>query len=82
MAVQDPAHTGLSEEQLVHFSEHGWVLLEAVLDEDACQAYIRALDRCSERRVSVEPRREDSLADEELRDLLGPAHYRGQHAEA
>jgi hypothetical protein len=36
---------GLSEDQLLHFAEHGWVLLEDVLDEAECQKYTAALDR-------------------------------------
>jgi hypothetical protein len=36
---------GLTLDQRLHFSEHGWLLLESVLDADQCQTYIDALDR-------------------------------------
>jgi hypothetical protein len=36
---------GLSEDQLLHFAEHGWILLEDVLDEAECERYTAALDR-------------------------------------
>lgn len=36
--------TGLASEQLTHFAEHGWVLLDSVLDGDQCRAYIEALE--------------------------------------
>ena len=39
------AAEGLSTEQLVHFAEHGWVLLENMLDEHQCEQYIDAIDR-------------------------------------
>ena len=35
---------GLSREQLLHFAEHGWVLLERAIDPDLCQA-IREADQ-------------------------------------
>jgi phytanoyl-CoA dioxygenase PhyH len=38
--------TGLTTEQHEHFTEHGWVLLENVLDTQQCQTYIDAIDEC------------------------------------
>lgn len=35
----------LSEEQLLHFAEHGWMVLEAVLDADECGRYMQAINR-------------------------------------
>jgi hypothetical protein len=35
----------LTREQLRHFADHGWILLEGVFDEEACRRYIDALDR-------------------------------------
>jgi hypothetical protein len=37
--------SGLTMEQRLHFSEHGWVLLEEVFDAERCRAYIDAIDR-------------------------------------
>jgi hypothetical protein len=37
---------GLSDEQLLHFSEHGWLALERVLDQQACRTYQDVIQRC------------------------------------
>jgi hypothetical protein len=36
---------GLSEDQLLHFADHGWVVLDGVLEEDVCQRTIDAIER-------------------------------------
>jgi hypothetical protein len=40
---------GLSEEQLLHFAEHGWVLLEEAIDPDLCLACCEATERIAGR---------------------------------
>jgi hypothetical protein len=44
----------LAFDQLAHFADHGWVLLENVLNTDQCNAYIALLDRCARTRRPVE----------------------------
>ena len=44
-AASQLAPTGLSDEQLLHFAEHGWLLLENVIGEDDCRSYIESIDR-------------------------------------
>jgi hypothetical protein len=51
------APTGLAEDQLQHFSEHGWVLLEGVVDRDLCRACIDAIDGLGSRLRGFEPDR-------------------------
>jgi hypothetical protein len=38
------AATGLTESQLLHFTEHGWVLVESAIDPDLCRRCINAID--------------------------------------
>ena len=45
----------LTYEQHVHFSDHGWVLLEDVLDGRQCSEYIDALDRFARTRLPLDP---------------------------
>src|SRR5215472_1906575 len=45
----------LTHEQLVQFADHGWVLLESVVDEDQCKAYRDALDHFVRTRRSFDP---------------------------
>jgi hypothetical protein len=40
----------LTKEQLIHFAEHGWVLLEDVVRPEQCAQYIAALNR-----VAIDP---------------------------
>ncbi len=42
----------LNGEQLLHFAEHGWVIMENVLDAEQCAAYRVALDRAVQSRVT------------------------------
>lgn len=44
-ASSELSKNGLSEDQLMHFSEHGWLLLENVIDEAQRQATIDAIGR-------------------------------------
>jgi ectoine hydroxylase-related dioxygenase (phytanoyl-CoA dioxygenase family) len=46
----------LSRDQLVHFAEHGWVLIEGVLDDAQCAAYVDAVERAAERRRPIDPK--------------------------
>jgi hypothetical protein len=36
--------SGLTEDQRLHFAEHGWVVVEAVLNQDQCDHYIDSVD--------------------------------------
>src|SRR5437867_1696415 len=45
----------LTYDQLVHFADHGWVLLEHVLDEQQCKAYIDAIDHFARTRRPLDP---------------------------
>jgi hypothetical protein len=38
------APDGLTGDQLRHFADHGWVVLDSVLDEDTCQRCIEAIE--------------------------------------
>jgi hypothetical protein len=38
------APTGLSNDQLRHFADHGWVVLDSVLDEDTCRRMCEAIE--------------------------------------
>lgn len=44
----------LSYDQLAHFADHGWVVLEDVLDAGQCAAYKDALDRCVRTRRPIQ----------------------------
>lgn len=44
----------MTDEQQLHFAEHGWVVLENILDEAQRSDYIRALDRCAIERGGLE----------------------------
>jgi ectoine hydroxylase-related dioxygenase (phytanoyl-CoA dioxygenase family) len=52
----------LTDDQLTRFAEHGWVVLEDVLDAEQCAAYRAALDRCARvRRPRTERRSTDTV---------------------
>jgi hypothetical protein len=44
----------LSYEQLAHFADHGWVVVEDMLDQSQCAAYIAAMDRAVQTRRTIE----------------------------
>jgi ectoine hydroxylase-related dioxygenase (phytanoyl-CoA dioxygenase family) len=48
LAASGLSADGLSEDQQLHFAEHGWVLLENVLDEAQCHEYVDAVERVLE----------------------------------
>jgi hypothetical protein len=49
------APTGLSDEQREHFDEHGWVLLEGVIDADVRRDCVAAIDELPRRLRGFEP---------------------------
>jgi hypothetical protein len=49
------APTGLYEHQLQHFADHGWVVIEGVIDPDACRRCIDATERMRSRLAGFTP---------------------------